>query len=111
MKDAIDADGAAGHLFIAAASNSYWDNDADGSYFDEPMMGGSTNYPSSYTCANIIAVAATGRFDDLRPWSNYGMFSVDLGAPGSLILSTLPGNQYDYWSGTSMATPQWARSS
>jgi len=93
MLDAINEAGAKGYLFIAAAGN----NGQDADVF--PM------YPAAYTCENIISVAATGRYDDLRPWSNYGASSVDLAAPGSLILSTLPGNTYDYWSGTSMATP------
>jgi len=93
MVDTINEGGAKGYLFIAAAGNSGMNADTN------PM------YPAAYTCDNIISVAATGRYDDLRPWSNYGADSVDLAAPGSLILSTLPGNQYDYWSGTSMATP------
>lgn len=71
------------------------------------------HYPSSYNTTGVsgatydavIAVAATGRSDELRPWSNYGVSSVDLGAPGSLILSTVPGGTYAYFNGTSMATP------
>jgi len=38
-------------------------------------------------------------------FSNYGRRNVDLFAPGSDIYSTLPGNQYQSYSGTSMATP------
>jgi titin len=38
-------------------------------------------------------------------FSNYGATSVDLGAPGSGIYSTLPDNTYGSYSGTSMATP------
>lgn len=71
------------------------------------------HYPSSYNTTGVsgatydavVAVAATGRSDELRPWSNYGVNSVDLGAPGSLILSTVPGGKYAYYNGTSMATP------
>lgn len=37
--------------------------------------------------------------------SNYGGESVDIGAPGVEILSTVPGNKYTAMTGTSMATP------
>ncbi|MEZ4949959.1 MAG: S8 family serine peptidase [Saprospiraceae bacterium] len=37
--------------------------------------------------------------------SNYGAESVDLFAPGTQIYSTIPNNEYAYFSGTSMATP------
>jgi len=93
LVDAINEAGLKGYLFIAAAGNNGQNADV------YPM------YPAAYTMENIISVAATGRFDDLRTWSNYGESSVDLAAPGSLIVSCLPGNTYDYWSGTSMATP------
>ena len=38
-------------------------------------------------------------------FSNYGQQQVDLFAPGVDILSTVPGNQYERDSGTSMAAP------
>jgi subtilisin family serine protease len=93
-------------LFIAAAGNG----DKRGRGINNDA---SPHYPASYNTSGVlgaaydavIAVAATGRSDELRPWSNYGATSVDLGAPGSLILSTIPGNKYAYYNGTSMATP------
>jgi hypothetical protein len=52
-------------------------------------------------------VAATAS-NDLKPaWSNYGSTTVDLGAPGASVLSTVPGG-YAYYSGTSMASPHVA---
>ena len=97
LKDAIDAAGTAGIVFCAAAGNRTNDNDV------------TPHYPSSYTSANIISVAATDHNDDLAlfpTWgSNWGATSVDLGAPGASIWSTLPGDTYGSWSGTSMATP------
>src|SRR5205814_9482807 len=62
-------------------------------------------FPASSSSPNVIAVAATDAADRLAPWSNYGRYGVDLAAPGVGILSTLPGDAYDTWSGTSMATP------
>ncbi|MGL4400946.1 MAG: choice-of-anchor D domain-containing protein, partial [Luteolibacter sp.] len=41
----------------------------------------------------------------LSSFSNYGLTTVDIAAPGSSIYSTTPGNQYSTYSGTSMATP------
>src|SRR6185436_3759305 len=45
--------------------------------------------------------------DDLAApqFSNYGKMEVDVFAPGVDIYSTIPGNQYEKDSGTSMAAP------
>ncbi len=94
LKDAIDTAGDAGIVFCAAAGNNYG-NDNDVNPF----------YPAAYTSSNLIAVASTDSSDGLSDFSNFGLTSVDLGAPGSGILSTLPGDAYASWSGTSMATP------
>ncbi len=93
LKKAITKYGAKGGLFVAAAGNSYRDNDTV------------PHYPSSYTCSNILAVAATDNRDTKASFSNWGKKSVDVAAPGVDILSTEPGNSYGYKSGTSMATP------
>ncbi|MBI5679539.1 MAG: S8 family serine peptidase [Methanobacterium sp.] len=90
LKDIIDASSA---LVVCAAGNNYG-MDVDVS----PM------YPASYTSSNIIAVAATEQADNLASFSNYGLNSVDVAAPGLSIYSTIPGS-YGYKSGTSMATP------
>jgi subtilisin family serine protease len=68
-------------LFIAAAGNSGRDND-----------GGTHNYPSDFDLDNVIAVAATDQRDALASFSNYGTTSVDVGAPGTNIYSTVSGN-------------------
>lgn len=85
-------------LFIAAAGNGGSDGIGDNNDIY-------TNYPSNYTNSNVVAVASITSTGALSSFSNYGAVSVDLGAPGSSILSTLPGNQYGTLSGTSMATP------
>lgn len=69
----------------------------------------SPQYPASYDKANIISVAAIDKSGNLASWSNYGRTSVDLGAPGVSIWSTVPGKNgsftYSSYSGTSMAAP------
>ncbi len=51
-----------------------------------------------------ITVSATHQFDKLANFSNYGE-SVDVAAPGTVILSSIPNNKYGYYDGTSMASP------
>lgn len=96
LKDAIDAANAKGILFIAAAGNSGSNTDAY------------SNYPSCYASSNIISVAATDAYDGLAYFSNYGTSTVHLGAPGVNIYSTVPRSSYQYYNGTSMATPHVA---
>jgi subtilisin family serine protease len=101
LADAIGAANAAGILFVAAAGNRGLDND----------MGG--NYPSGYDFPNVVAVAATDHDDQKAIFSNYGAETVDLGAPGVAIYSTVPtgdcelcdSSGYLHLNGTSMATP------
>jgi subtilisin family serine protease len=100
LKDAIDRAGAANILFIAAAGNSGTNNDVTASY------------PSGYTSANIIAVASITSTGGLSSFSQYGATTVDIGAPGSGINSSVPVSSkgkivsgYANYSGTSMATP------
>ncbi len=92
MYDAISAARSAGHLFIAAAGN-------DGANADSSPM-----YPAAYDLDNIISVAAISSSNSLASFSNYGSSSVDIGAPGVSIYSTLK-TGYGDLSGTSMAAP------
>ena len=91
--DAIAHADSHGSLFVVAAGNSSANNDA------------SPTYPSSYSLPNVVSVAATNSSDGLAWFSNYGRSSVDLGAPGDNVYSTVPGASYAFESGTSMAAP------
>ena len=48
---------------------------------------------------------ATTNLDARASFSNYGVKTVHLGAPGVMVLSTIRNGEYAYASGTSMATP------
>lgn len=61
-------------------------------------------YPASYFLPNVITVSNLS-FDGTRyESSNFGN-TVDLFAPGTYILSTLPDNSFGFYTGTSMAAP------
>ena len=81
-------------LFVAAAGNNASNNDTT------PV------YPASYNVDNVITIASTTSSNTLSYFSNYGITSVDIAAPGSAILSTYPSSTYATLQGTSMAAPQ-----
>lgn len=85
-------------LFVVGAGNGYWQT--NGTNNDIIPI-----YPASYDSENIISVANISYDGTLNLTSNYGLKSVDIAAPGTSILSTLPNNQYGYRTGTSMAAP------
>jgi subtilisin family serine protease len=92
-------------LFVAAAGNNASNNDATANYPSNysTLQGTSTTSAAAYE--GVVAVAALTSTGGLASYSNYGATTVDIAAPGSSIWSTLPGNTYGNYSGTSMATP------
>lgn len=92
LNDSIDSLAAKNILFVTAAGNS--GNDI--TIYPE--------YPAAFISSPQITVGSITQRGFMSSFSNYGML-VDVMAPGDQILSTVPGNDYMYMSGTSMAAP------
>ncbi len=88
IQDAVEYASDHGVFLVAAAGNDGSDS--------------KNHFPSSYE--QVIAVAAMDHDNTLASFSNHG-FWTDLAAPGVDILSTVPNNEYERYSGTSMACP------
>jgi subtilisin len=92
IRDAVQYADERGVVMVAAAGN-------DGPCSD------CVGYPAAYD--EVIAVSATDENDDLADFSSTGS-EVDLAAPGVDVDSTVPRDDYDEFSGTSMACPHVA---
>lgn len=90
-------------VVVVAAGNGTNDNDA----------AGGARHPCNFTQPNLLCVAALDQRYALARFSSWGATSVDVGAPGTNILSTSAGagignSGYDTLDGTSMAAPEAA---
>jgi thermitase len=106
-------------LFVVAAGNGGDDGVGDDNDGEAP------EYPCAYDDANLICVAATDESDGLADFSNFGATTVDLGAPGTNVLSAAPdrgkvvfGETFesdlaDRWSPFTdpVGAPEWSRES
>lgn len=90
---AIDALRAKGIILVVAAGN-------EGMNIDKYPV-----YPACYPQENIVAVTSLARNETLSWFSNVGVKSVDIAAPGEYIYTTRNNGQYEWFSGTSAATP------
>lgn len=89
-------------LFVCSAGN------------DNVNTDNTPHYPSGHNISNLISVGASTTDDTMASFSNYGKTTIDIFAPGDNIYSTVvdannsfdyANNDYEYWSGTSMAAP------
>lgn len=99
MKEAIVRSARQDILFVVSAGNQSSNNDL------LPKYPSGFNTTAELGFDAVISVAAIDDYGQLAGFSNYGKTTVDLGAPGFDILSTMPWDSYDLLSGTSMATP------
>ena len=92
-------------LFVHAAGNDAKDTQSyENNFPNRKMLDGTI-------VGNWIEVGASSKNKDATlpaTFSNYGKTSVDLFAPGVEIVSTVPGNKYASFQGTSMASPEVA---
>ena len=95
MADAIAYATSLGSVVVMAAGNS---------------GGSSPDYPAAHAVDYGLAVGAVDQNGDMASFSNLaGETELDyVTAPGVNIYSSTPGNNYDSYNGTSMATPQVA---
>jgi subtilisin family serine protease len=101
-----------GVLSVAAAGNSNYDlanKTTDNSSPDDSTL---VTRDINNSCLDlptelpgVITVASTTQARVKSGFSNFGLNKIDVAAPGSGILSTLPGGGYGTMSGTSMASP------
>ncbi len=84
LYDSMEAarDSGTGVVFAIAAGNDSFNVDT----------GGIPIYPCAFDLANIICVASITKNDQRANSSNFGVTSVDIAAPGDLVLSTIAGS-------------------
>jgi hypothetical protein len=90
----IEQTGRTGILTVAATANQDMDIDVAG------------DMPATCNSPFLISVMNTDPNDAKEAGSAYGRQSIDIGAPGVQVYTTMPGNTYGFFSGTSAAAPQ-----
>ncbi len=97
-----------GVILIHAAGNDGKNTESANNNFPNRKM---VTVQGSIEAKNWIEVGASSKNKDATlpaDFSNFGKTSVDLFAPGVNIVSTIPGNKYASYDGTSMASPEVA---
>ena len=88
-----DSLGQIGVLSIGATANKDWNIDITG------------DIPTAFTTPFLITVTNTTKLDVKYSGAGYGRNTIDLGAPGTIIMSCRINNAYGTSTGTSMAAP------
>jgi len=88
-----DSLGQLGVLSMGATANYPWDIDSVG------------DVPTAFTTDFMISVTNTTKLDQLYLAAGYGDTTIDLGSPGTIVMSCRVNSGYGNLSGTSMATP------
>ncbi len=91
-----DSLGAVGILSAGATANANYNVDVQG------------DIPTACESDWLITVTNTTNTDAKNANAGYGATTIDIGAPGTSIWSSIPGNTVTALSGTSMATPHVA---
>jgi subtilisin family serine protease len=118
LRDAVAYAQQNGHIIVAASGNgeSFPVDPLEVDLFGK-NIDSETRYPASFNLDNVVAVGATDSTGRLTHFSNFGVNTVELAAPGFDIVSTMPtfttsmmsaagfSTMYEAHSGTSMATP------
>lgn len=93
-------------LLVMGAGNDGTNTDEDPKYPNDVF--GKRKFLGRKEVNNLIAVGALspeGGENSIAEFSNYGQKSTDVFAPGVFIYAPVPDSQYEYLSGTSMASP------
>jgi subtilisin family serine protease len=105
LQDAVLRSAKSDILIVAAAGNSRSNNDLTPFYPASFSTLNGTPNEAAATYDSVISVTAISNDGGLAYYSNIGPESVDIAAPGTGIISTIPNKSYAVYSGTSMATP------
>lgn len=105
VRDAIKYAAENDVLFVHAAGNDSDDIDVVSNYPNDAI---GTGPEISDNVITVGALAPNYGSSMVSSFSNYGLVNVDVFAPGTDIYSTMPENEYDLNSGTSMAAPNVA---
>ena len=112
---ALDWSTRQGVLNVASAGNANTDlanktTDSSSPNDSQPIpdrpVDGCFDIPTEHD--GVVTVSSTTQAGPKSSFSNYGFEVIDISAPGSNILSTVTGDGYAFFSGTSMAGPHVA---